>query len=142
GVDRDVLRSVRHLLLPPWNLDLPRFAGTSTIRRISVSVVSEEASVDATVPSAGPFDLRWRVFGTSFRVKPSFWIANLLFGYFYVTAFRRAEERLFAYLGLWLLCAFVSILLHELGHVIVARIFGASSNVVLHAMGGLAIGAF
>jgi stage IV sporulation protein FB len=90
----------------------------------------------------GPFDLHWRIFGIDFRVKPGFWLVNLLFGYFYVKIFRDVDKNLFAYLGLWLACAFVSILVHELGHVIMGRLFGAHSNIVLQAMGGAAIGDF
>jgi Zn-dependent protease len=35
---------------------------------------------------------------------------------------------------------FVSILLHELGHVLMGRAFGSDGHIVLHSMGGLAIG--
>jgi Zn-dependent protease len=45
-------------------------------------------------------------------------------------------------LPVWVACAFVSILVHELGHVIAGRIFGEPSNIVLYSMGGLAIGQF
>src|SRR5947209_9735069 len=76
-------------------------------------------------PSAPtPFDLHWRLFGIDFRVHPSFWLVNLLFGYFYVRYVPDADNRLLPYLGLWLLCAFVSILVHELGHVTAGRLFG------------------
>jgi Zn-dependent protease len=95
--------------------------------------------VIAPTTAASPLDLHWRLFGIDFRVKPSFWIMNLIFGYFYVQAFHLVSERLFAYLGLWLVCAFFSILLHELGHVTLTRSFGARSNIVLHSMGGVAI---
>jgi len=98
--------------------------------------------VNPQAPSPGPFDLHWRLFGVDFRVKPAFWLVNLLFGYFYVTIFQGVDKHLFAYLGLWLACAFVSILVHELGHVITGRLFGARSNIVLQGMGGMAIGDF
>ncbi len=92
--------------------------------------------------SPTPFDLHWRLFRIDFRVQPMFWIVNLVFGYFYVQAFRGVDQRIYAYLGLWLLCAFISILVHELGHVITGRIFGQPSNIILHGMGGVAIGHF
>jgi Zn-dependent protease len=92
--------------------------------------------------SPTPFDLHWRLFRIDFRVQPMFWIVNLVFGYFYVQAFRGVDRHIYAYLGLWLLCAFVSILVHELGHVISGRIFGQHSNIILHGMGGVAIGHF
>jgi Zn-dependent protease len=93
-------------------------------------------------PSPGPLDLHWRLFGIDFRVQPSFWLMNLLFGYFYVRNFLRADQHILAYLGIWLICAFVSILIHELGHVTAGRVFGEPSNIVLYSMGGLAIGHF
>jgi Zn-dependent protease len=102
----------------------------------------EDAFVNGTAPTAGPLDLRWRLFGIHFRVQPSFWLINLLFGYMYVQGLRGADLHLFAYLGIWLLCAFVSILIHELGHVTAGRIFGQRSDITLHSMGGVAIGHF
>src|SRR5207249_441117 len=36
--------------------------------------------------------------------------------------------------------AFVSILIHELGHVLMGRIFGSDGHIVLYGFGGLAIG--
>lgn len=92
--------------------------------------------------SPTPFDLHWRLFGIDFRVQPWFWIVNLFFGYLYVEIFRGSDQHMLAYLGLWLACAFVSILLHELGHVITGRICGERSNIILHGMGGVAIGHF
>ena len=93
-------------------------------------------------PSASAFDLKWRLFGIQFRVHPSFWFVNLLLGYFYVRGFVRADAPLLALLGVWVLCAFVSILVHELGHVTAGRLFGEPSNIVLYSMGGLAVGGF
>src|SRR4051794_4459930 len=92
--------------------------------------------------TSSPLELHWRLFGIDFRVQPSFWLMNLFFGYFYVQSFRGVDDRIFAYLGIWLACAFVSILIHELGHVTAGRIFGEPSNIVLTSMGGVAIGHF
>ena len=39
------------------------------------------ATVDATATSNSPFDLHWRLFGIDFRVRPMFWLVNLLFGW-------------------------------------------------------------
>jgi Zn-dependent protease len=55
---------------------------------------------------------------------------------------KRASEHPIAYLALWVVCAFFSILVHELGHVVMGRIFRARSDIVLYSMGGLAIGDF
>jgi stage IV sporulation protein FB len=43
---------------------------------------------------------------------------------------------------MWIGCTFVSILIHEMGHVFVALAAGRPSHVVLYGMGGLAIGDF
>jgi Zn-dependent protease len=39
---------------------------------------------------------------------------------------------------IWVLCVFLSILVHELGHAIASRYFGFPSEIVLYAMGGYA----
>ena len=44
------------------------------------------------------------------------------------------------YLVLWIICVFVSILIHEMGHVLMGRLFGAEGHIVLYSFGGLAIG--
>jgi Zn-dependent protease len=41
---------------------------------------------------------------------------------------------------LWILCVFLSILLHELGHVLVGWVFGSKGHIVLYSFGGLAVG--
>ncbi len=80
-----------------------------------------------------PFDLRWRMFGIHCRVHPLFWLMALIFSYPFIN------------IGIvWVLasvaCIFFSILLHELGHVIVGRMFGSHGHIVLWGFGGLAIG--
>jgi Zn-dependent protease len=41
---------------------------------------------------------------------------------------------------LWVAVVFVSILIHEMGHVLMGRIFGSDGYIVLYGFGGLAIG--
>jgi Zn-dependent protease len=43
--------------------------------------------------------------------------------------------------ALWVFCCFVSVLLHELGHVWMGQLFGSHGHILLHSMGGLAFGA-
>jgi Zn-dependent protease len=84
-------------------------------------------------PDQTPYDLRWRMFGIPVRVHPLFWLVAVLLGWDFLNAG-------LLYLGLWVLCVFVSILLHEMGHVLMGRLFGARGHIVLYSFGGLAIG--
>jgi stage IV sporulation protein FB len=67
-------------------------------------------------PQQTAWDLRWRMFGIHVRVHPFF------------------------YLLVWMACVFVSILFHELGHVLMGRLFGSDGHIVLYSFGGLAVG--
>jgi Zn-dependent protease len=84
-------------------------------------------------PDQTPYDLRWRMFGIPVRVHPLFWLVSALLGW-------NALERGVGYLALWIGCVFVSILVHELGHVLMGRVFGTHGHIVLYSFGGLAIG--
>ena len=83
-------------------------------------------------PQRTNFDLTWRMFGIPVRVHPTFWLFTALLGW-------PALELGFEYLAIWILCAFVSILVHEFGHALTARAYGLEPHVVLYTMGGLAI---
>lgn len=82
----------------------------------------------------GRFDLAWRMFGTPIRIKPSFWIFQLIFGW-------SLKDRP-ALLLIWVACSFFAILVHELGHVLAGRWFGFPGSIVIYGMGGGAIGEY
>ncbi|OAI51342.1 hypothetical protein AYO44_00600 [Planctomycetaceae bacterium SCGC AG-212-F19] len=84
-------------------------------------------------PPPTPLDLKWQMFGIPVRVHPLFWLVTAFLG---LGALRQG----FAYLLLWVVCVFVSILIHELGHVIVGKMFGSHGHILLYSFGGLAIG--
>jgi Zn-dependent protease len=84
-------------------------------------------------PSETPYDLRWRMFNVPVRVHPLFWIISAALGW-------NATDLGIQYLLLWVLAVFVSILVHELGHVFMGRLFGSDGHIVLYSFGGLAIG--
>jgi stage IV sporulation protein FB len=84
-------------------------------------------------PNPTPYDLRWQMFGISVRVHPVFWLVGALTGW-------NALELGFQYLLIWIACFFVSILIHELGHVWMGLAFGSHGHIVLYGFGGLAIG--
>ena len=71
----------------------------------------------------------FRLFGTRVRVMPWFWITMLILG----------ASRSFSDAAIWVAVCFVSILLHEMGHVIAFRVFRRDAEVVLYGFGGLAI---
>jgi len=71
----------------------------------------------------------FHLFGVEVRVKFWFWFATLLF-----CGGRDTRSAL-----IWVAVCFVSILLHELGHVFAFRMFGTRAHAVLYAFGGLAV---
>jgi stage IV sporulation protein FB len=82
------------------------------------------------VPGPTEFDLRFRLLGMPVRVHPLFWVLALFLGWDFGTG---------AVLIIWVACVFVSILVHEFGHALVARAFGANPHVLLYSFGGLCI---
>jgi Zn-dependent protease len=85
-------------------------------------------------PGQTAFDLRWRMFGVDVRVHPMFWLIAGIMGFSLLQ--RPGGELRFL---MWMGCFFLSILIHEFGHVFMFRACGVTSNVVLYAFGGLAI---
>lgn len=88
------------------------------------------------VPQPTAFDLHWRMFGIDVRVHPFFWLFSAALGWS-----PWATRYGLPFLLLWVLCVFVSVLIHELGHVLVGRLFGSEGHIVLYSFGGLALGA-
>ena len=90
-------------------------------------------------PTTTRFDLHFRIFGTPVRVHPMFWLLSAILGWGWSHVPVLPGNGL-GDVALWVLCVFLSVLLHELGHVWMGRIFGRDGHIVLHSMGGLAIG--
>lgn len=84
-------------------------------------------------PGQTPYDIHFRIFGVPVRVSPWFWVFSAILFWHYT-------ERGFAFLALAVLCCFVSILIHELGHIFMGRCFGTDGYIVLYSFGGLAVG--
>ncbi len=78
--------------------------------------------------------LRFSLFGIPVSVQPWFWLVMALIG---GGVGARTREEILG-LALFVLAGFISILVHELGHALTGRVFGARSTITLHAMGGLA----
>lgn len=79
-----------------------------------------------------PLDLNFRLFRIPVRVHPLFWLIMALLGDWTLQALGPQ------YLFIWVACGFVSILLHEFGHAVAARVYGAWSSITLIAFGGFA----
>jgi Zn-dependent protease len=88
-------------------------------------------------PNQTQFDLRWRMFGTDVRVHPLFWLFSAILGW----PLTQLGPNGFLLLALWVLACFVSILLHEFGHIWMGQAFGSFGHIVLYSFGGLAVGA-
>ncbi len=84
-------------------------------------------------PEETPYDLKWRMFRISVRVHPLFWLVAGILSFDWV---RMGIPHLLVAVA----CIFLSILVHELGHVVVGRWFGSYGHIVLYGFGGLAIG--
>jgi len=79
-----------------------------------------------------PLDLRFRLLGFSVRVSPWFWLTMFILG---GDTYNDREYGLLASL-VWIVCGFVSILAHELGHAIAAGWFRSRGRIVLVPFGG------
>lgn len=72
-------------------------------------------------------ELRFRLGSIPVTVEPWFWLSGLIF-------MQGAQG---ARIVLWLGVFFVSVLVHELGHALATRAFGARATIRLHSFGGV-----
>lgn len=78
--------------------------------------------------------VRFTIFGIPVEVQPFFWITLVILG----GALEADSAMAILGLGLFVVAGFISILVHELGHALMARKFGAYSAITLQAFGGYA----
>ena len=71
----------------------------------------------------------FRLFGIPVTIRPSFLVIAALIGF--------TSRRPIVYLVAWVAIVFLSILIHELGHAITARSYGAEVAIELNGIGGL-----
>lgn len=87
------------------------------------------------LPTRGtPYDLRFSLFRIPVTVSPFFWVTAALLGFWWLQVEPGGPANLMA----WVLCVFVSIVLHEFGHALTMQAFGHDPEVVLHHFGGYA----
>jgi Zn-dependent protease len=101
--------------------------------RREVHCFTRESGAVFFEPNRSQFDLNFRFFGIAVRVHPMFWLVSAIMGW-------STLQDGFQYLLIWIACVFVSVLVHELGHVFMGRLFGSHGHIVLYSFGGLAIG--
>jgi stage IV sporulation protein FB len=80
------------------------------------------------MPEPTAYDLRFRFLGIPVRVHPLFWL---------FTALLAGQDSSLDSVLIWIVCVFISILVHEFGHGLMARAFHFSPSIVLYSMGGL-----
>ncbi|MEW4488848.1 site-2 protease family protein [Thalassoglobus sp. JC818] len=77
------------------------------------------------------YDLRFELLGVPVRVSPWFWAMAAILGF-------ESVKIGVGYLIAWMSVVFVSIMVHEFGHALVAMRFGYPPRVLLYQFGGLA----
>lgn len=80
--------------------------------------------------------VRFSLFGIPIEIQPWFWISLVLIGSLSTSNATSADGLIL--LALFVLAGFISILVHELGHALVGRSFGAPTAITLQAFGGYA----
>lgn len=86
-------------------------------------------------PGKTAYDFSFNFLGFPVRVHPGFFILPIVFG---ASGAERAENPGIMILT-FIIVLFISILVHELGHALAYRFYGAPARIVLYWMGGLAI---
>jgi len=83
-------------------------------------------------PDLTPYDLRFRFMAIPVRVHPLFWLVMLL-----LSGQISREDFDLSAAAVFVVCAFISILVHEFGHGLAGRLMGDEpQEIVLYAMGG------
>jgi stage IV sporulation protein FB len=85
-------------------------------------------------PGHTQYDLHFRVLGIPVRVHPMFWLMSAIMGFQLLN-----DNNGVVRFSIWVACVFFSILIHEMGHVLMGRACGSNGKIVLYAFGGLAI---
>lgn len=78
-------------------------------------------------------ELHWRMLGSEVRVQPLFWVSSAILG---LRFYQGPELGGVGFFAFWMVAVFVSVLLHEVGHLLAGRMFGACGQIVLGGLGG------
>jgi stage IV sporulation protein FB len=77
--------------------------------------------------------IRFKLFGIPVLIHPFLWITLVIIG-----GYGANTPQDILRIGLFVIAGFISLLVHELGHALTARKFGATVEIVLQAFGGYA----
>ena len=80
--------------------------------------------------------LRFTIFRIPVQVQPWFWLTMGLIGLLITNPKNGAG---LVYLALFMLAGFISVLVHELGHALTGKAFGAPTRIEMFAFGGAAL---
>lgn len=83
--------------------------------------------------SGTPYDMRFSLFGVPVAVTPMFWLAAALLGWNWMSG----PNGHVLFLLTWMICVFVSILVHEFGHALTMKSYGDRPHMLLYHFGGL-----
>lgn len=84
----------------------------------------------STVAPPSNYDLRFEFLGIPVRIHPFFWLFSALLG-------MTGSQNDLRLVALWVVCVFVSILVHEFGHALMGKWFGGTPSILLYSLGGL-----
>ena len=91
-------------------------------------------------PARTQADINFPLLGVQVRVSPFFWLMALVIGYRSAEAWAKELELSQPQLiVVFMIAAFISVLIHEMGHALAYRRYGLGSHIVLYHFGGLAI---
>jgi Zn-dependent protease len=113
-----------------WNIDLFTCACPTCKRTGRGGILNTNMSR----PDPSAADLHFSLFGIPVRISVWFWIIHVPIGL--LIAWKTGPAYFFIYVS----AVAISVLVHELGHVMVGMAFGARGQIVLTAVGGLAGG--
>jgi Zn-dependent protease len=82
-------------------------------------------------------DLHGELFGIPIRIHPLFWPVTAALGWAF---YADPDHGGLSYLLLWMLCVLLTLLLHELAHVVIGRLFSVKLGIVLGPLGGWSSG--
>lgn len=87
-----------------------------------------------------------RIFRIDICIQPSFWLMNALWAFILSGPMSGQQQLsgkdLVIFILAWILCTLVSVMVHELGHVVTGRIFGQPGNITITGLGGQAVGEY